>query len=50
MKHTRDIALMATGAAMLMAYQKYNHTLMEKMENSKEKTLKKVSNKMEDMM
>jgi len=50
MKMGKSIALMAIGAGALLAYQKYNKPVMKKIEKSIDKTMKKMDNKLEDMM
>lgn len=50
MKMGKDIALMAIGAGMMYAYDKYNKPVMQKVEKTVDKTLKKANNKLEDMM
>lgn len=50
MKMGKDIALIALGAGMMYAYDKYNKPMMRKVEKTVDKTLKKANNKLEDMM
>lgn len=50
MKMGKSIALMAIGAGALLVYQKYNKPVMKKIEKSIDKTMKKMDNKLEDMM
>lgn len=45
-KLMKDVALMSMGAGALLAYQKYNKPVMEKMQ----RLLKKKSNELENMM
>lgn len=50
MKMTKDIALMAAGAASVLMYQKFNKPVMDKMEEAKDVALKKANKKLENMM
>lgn len=50
MKMGKDIALIALGAGMMYAYDKYNKPMMRKVEKTVDKTLRKANNKLEDMM
>lgn len=49
MRMTRDMAFMAMGGAAVLMYQKYNKPVMRKMEKVVDNTMKKVSNKLENM-
>ena len=46
----KNVALMAMGAGAVLAYQKYNKPVMKKMEEVKDKAMRKANNKLEDMM
>lgn len=50
MKMTKDIALMAAGAASVIMYQKYNKQAMNKMQDAADVVMKKANKKLEDMM
>lgn len=50
MKMGKDIALIALGAGVMYAYDRYNKPVMHKVEKAVDKTLKKANNKLEDMM
>lgn len=50
MKMGRNVALMAVGAASVLAYQKYRKPVMDKMEKTANKALKKADKKLENMM
>lgn len=50
MKMGKNVALIALGAGMMYAYDKYNKPMMRKVEKTVDKTLKKANNKLEDMM
>lgn len=41
---------MGMGAGAVLAYQKYNKPVMDKMEKIVDKTMKKANEKLEDMM
>lgn len=45
----KNIALMALGAGAVLAYQKYNQPVANKVEKVVDKTLDKASKKLEDM-
>lgn len=46
----KEIAFMALGAGAVLAYQKYNKPVMKKVEKTANKALKKVDNKLENMI
>ena len=50
MKLEKSLALMGMGAGAVLAYQKYNKPVMDKMEKIVDKTMKKANEKLEDMM
>ena len=50
MKLGKRLALMGMGAGAVLAYQKYNKPVMDKMEKIVDKTMKKANEKLEDMM
>ena len=50
MKLGKSLALMGMGAGAVLAYQKYNKPVMDKMEKILDKTMKKANEKLEDMM
>ncbi len=50
MKLGKSMVLMGLGAGAVLAYQKYNKPVMAKMEKIVDKTMKKTSDKLEDMM
>ncbi len=50
MKLGKSLALMGMGAGAVLAYQKYNKPVMDKMEKIVDKTIKKANEKLEDMM
>ena len=50
MKFMKGLALMAMGAGAAMAYQKYSKPMMRKVKKSINKTAKKMSSELEDMM
>ena len=50
MKMGKSVALMAVGAASVLAYQKYSKPVMDKMEKTANKALKKADKKLENMM
>lgn len=50
MKMGKDMALIALGAGVMYAYDRYNKPVMRKVEKTVDKTLKKANNKLEDMM
>lgn len=50
MKLVKDMALMGLGAGAVLAYQKYNKPVMDKMEKIVDKTMKKANKKLEDMV
>lgn len=50
MKIGKSMILMGLGAGAVLAYQKYNKPVMEKMEKMVDKTMKKANEKLEDMM
>lgn len=50
MKIGKSMILMGLGAGAVLAYQKYNKPIMEKMEKMVDKTMKKANEKLEDMM
>ena len=50
MKLGKSLALMGMGAGAVLAYQKYNKPVMDKMEKIVDKTMKKANEKLEDMM
>lgn len=50
MKYGKDAALVALGAGAVLAYQRYNKPVMNKVEKMVDKTVKKTNDKLEDMM
>ena len=50
MKLGKSLALMGMGAGAVLAYQKYNKPVMDKMEKIVDKKMKKANEKLEDMM
>ena len=50
MNMMKNVALMAMGSAITLAYQKYNKPMMNKVEKVVNKSLKKANDKLEDMM
>ena len=50
MKVTKDLALMAAGMGITLAYQKYNEPVKKKIQQLMDKTMGKVNDKLEDMM
>ena len=50
MKLGKSLALMGMGAGAVLAYQKYNKPVMDKMEKIVDKTMKKANEKLENMM
>ena len=50
MKLGKSLALMGMGAGAVLAYQKYNKPVMDKMEKIVDKTMKKANEKLEEMM
>ena len=50
MKLAKVIALMAAGAGVVLAYQKYSEPVMEKLSDVADDVMKKASKKLEDMM
>ena len=48
MKLGKSLALMGMGAGAVLAYQKYNKPVMDKMEKIVDKTMKKANEKLED--
>lgn len=50
MKFTKDLALMAAGMGLTLAYQKYNEPVKKKIHKVMDKTMNKVNDKLEDMM
>jgi len=50
MRITRDMALVALGAGMVLAYQRYREPMMEEMDKMVSKTMKCANHKLEEMM
>ena len=50
MKLSKNIALMAMGAGAMLAYQKYSKPVMKAVDKTAKNALKKVDNKLDDMM
>lgn len=50
MKLVKDMAFMGLGAGAVLAYQKYNKPVMDKMGKIVDKTMKKANKKLEDMI
>lgn len=50
MKLVKNMALVSMGAGAVLAYQKYNKPVMDKMEKMMTSMKKKANNKLEDMM
>lgn len=50
MKIVKSMALMAAGAGAILAYQKYNEPVMNKIEDIASSAMKKANKKLEDMM
>lgn len=50
MKLVKSMALMSMGAGAVLAYQKFNKPVMDKMERMIDSMMSKTSNKLEDMM
>ena len=50
MKLMKSIALMAAGAGMVLAYQKYSEPVMDKLEDIADDIMKKANKKLDDMM
>lgn len=50
MKLSKNIALMAMGAGALLMYQKYNKPVMEAVDKTTKKAIKKANDKLENMM
>lgn len=50
MKIIKSMALIAAGAGAVLAYQKYNEPVMNKLEDIVDETMKKANKKLEDMM
>ena len=50
MKFGKNLVLMSLGAGAVLAYQKYSKPAMKKIEQTVYKTMKKATNKLEDMM
>lgn len=46
----KDVALVALGAATVLAYQKYHKPVMEKIEKTTEGAIKKVNKKLDNVM
>lgn len=50
MKLVKNMALMSMGAGAVLAYQKYNKPMMDKMSKMMTSMKKQASDKLEDMM
>ena len=50
MKLSKNIALIAMGAGALLMYQKYNKPVMEAVDKTTKKAIKKAKDKLENMM
>lgn len=50
MKLGKDLALMGMGAGAILLYQKYGAPMMKKAEKAINKTMKKMDNKIDQMM
>jgi hypothetical protein len=50
MKYGKSLALMALGAGTLLAYQRYNKPVMQRVKHEVNKTVAKTNNKLENMM
>ncbi len=50
MRLGRNLALMSLGAVSVLAYQKYNKPIRNKVEKFVDKTMKSSENKLENMM
>ena len=46
----RDMAMVAMGSAMTLAYQKYNKPMMKAMKNTFNKSMEKMDKTLDDMM
>lgn len=46
----RDMAMMAAGGAVTLAYQKYNKKMMKAMKKSFDNSMKKMDKTLDDMM
>lgn len=46
----KDVALVALGATAVLAYQKYNKPVMEKIVKAKDEVLKKADKKLDSMI
>jgi hypothetical protein len=46
----KDVALVAIGAAAVLAYQKYHKPVMEKIEKTTEEVLKRANKKLDSMI
>ena len=50
MKFTKDLALMAAGMGLTIAYQKYSEPIKKKVQQLMDGAMHKVNDKLEDMM
>ena len=50
MDKMRDMAMIAVGSMMTIAYQKYNKPVMKAIKNTFNKTIKKMDKTLDDMM
>lgn len=48
--NVRDVLMMAAGSAMVLAYQKYNKPVMEKVKQTATDGMKTMKDKLENMM
>jgi hypothetical protein len=50
LKFAKDVAFMAAGAGMVVAYNKYNKPLKKKLEKTVNSAAKSMNNKLENMI
>lgn len=50
MRIMKDLTLMALGATLVIAYQKYNEPLMNAVERAVKKNANRISDELDDMM